>query len=78
VVTARSSAHFSRLFHEALSCLTQAANPLIPLSSFPGPPLYFHGTGTETKSTVMKFMLDDKTVATSDWTHVENIGLIRD
>lgn len=40
--------------------------------------LYAHITGTETKSTVMKFMLDDKTVATSDWTHVENTGLIRD
>ena len=39
MITAGSSAHLSLLFLEALSCPTQAAIPLIPLFSFPEPPL---------------------------------------
>jgi len=40
--------------------------------------LYAHITGNETESTVLKFMLDDKTVDLINWTHIENIALIKD
>jgi hypothetical protein len=40
--------------------------------------LYGHFTGNQSSSTILKYMLDDKSVAISNWTHTENIGLLRD
>lgn len=40
--------------------------------------LYGHFTGNQSSSTILKYMLDDKSVAISNWTHIENIGLLRD
>ena len=40
--------------------------------------LYARITGIEADPNILTFMLDDKTVAPSNWTHIENIGLLRD
>ena len=40
--------------------------------------LYAHITGNESNSTILKYMPNDKTVPLSNWTHIENIGLLRD
>jgi hypothetical protein len=39
--------------------------------------LFADVTGNESNPTQLKFMLDDKIVDLTDWTHIENIAFLR-
>jgi hypothetical protein len=60
------------------STFTPAEYTIVDQTDYLEIDLFAHITGTETESTVLKFMLDDKIVDLSDWTHIENVALIRD